>query len=83
MRKLGLINAIGIISLIGISSSYAADYTWQGGSGLFSDTAMWSPTGSPSDGDRAKFSTATEGTVSWTGNVANNEMQMSRLLAIR
>ena len=76
MRKLGLINAIGIISLIGISSSYAADYTWQGGSGLFSDTAMWSPTGSPSDGDRAKFSTATEGTVSWTGNVANNEMQI-------
>jgi len=76
MKKTGLLNAIGIISLIGTSSGYATDYTWQGGSGLFSDTAMWSPTGSPSDGDRAKFSTTTEGTVSWTGDVSNNEMQI-------
>lgn len=65
--------------MLGVSvagSALATDYTWQGGSGLFSDTAMWSPTGSPADGDRAKFSTATEGTVFWTGNVANNEMQI-------
>lgn len=65
--------------MFGVSVAWsvlATDYTWQGGSGFFSDTAMWSPAGSPSDGDRAKFSTATEGVVSWTDNAVNNEMQI-------
>lgn len=65
--------------MIGVSfalPTLATDYTWLGGSGLFSDTTMWTPTGSPSDGDRAKFSTTADGTASWTSNVANNEMQI-------
>ena len=58
------------------SVAYATDYTWQGGDGLFSDGSMWLPTGVPANGDRAKFSTATDATVTWMGDVSNNEMQL-------
>lgn len=53
-----------------------ADYTWQGGGGLFSDGAKWSPEGVPAAGDTAKFSTAADGTVTWTGDVVNNQMHV-------
>lgn len=56
--------------------SSGVDYTWQGGSGLFSDGAKWSPEGVPAAGDTAKFSTAADGTVTWTGAVENNQMQV-------
>ena len=54
----------------------ATDYTWQGGDGLFSDSAKWSPSGVPAAGDRAFFSTAADGTVKWAASVSNSEMQV-------
>jgi len=56
--------------------SLAADYTWQGGDGLFSDPAKWSPEGVPGAGDRAKFSTAGDGRVLLSESVSINEMQI-------
>ncbi len=64
------------VALSAVLTAGAADYTWQGGDGLFSDPAKWSPAGAPADGDRAKFSTAVSGTVTLTGDVANSEMQV-------
>ncbi len=54
----------------------SADYIWLGGDGLFSDSTKWVPEGVPMDGDRAKFSTADDGTVTWTGDVSNHEFQI-------
>jgi len=74
MRPLVVCGAsIGLLLLIGRPCE-AADYTWSGGDGLFSDPAKWSPAGSPGPGDSAKFATVEPGTVMWTGPVSNSLM---------
>jgi autotransporter-associated beta strand protein len=62
-----------------VANSGATDYTWQGGDGAFTNSAKWSPASVPAAGDRAKFSTAADGIVEWTGPVTNNEMVVSTM----
>jgi len=76
MSKMCQVVCVAIVAFSEALSVGAADYTWQGGDGQFSDTAKWSPAGFPGAGDRANFSTAADGTVKWTASVSNNEMQV-------
>ena len=65
---------------LGLAGSVSAtDYTWQGGNGLFSDSAKWGPvSGVPGLGDTAKFSSANAaGTVTFDGPVSNNMMTVA------
>ena len=76
--KRGLGVVLGLAAALVLTAG-ATDYSWQGGDGAFTNAAKWSPAGVPAAGDRAKFSTAADGTVTWTAPVANNEMIASSM----
>lgn len=77
-RKQGLGFVLGLAAALVLTAG-ATDYTWQGGDGAFTNSAKWSPASVPGAGDRAKFSTAADGTVTWTAPVVNNEMAASSM----
>lgn len=57
----------------------AADYTWLGGNGLYTDSALWSPTGVPGSGDNARLNASAPGTVTWTGPATNASLVASAI----
>jgi hypothetical protein len=67
MNKTGVV----VVALLAVSSGFATDYTWNGGSGSFQTDSKWTPTGVPGLADNAKFTTAGTYGVSFNGNATN------------